>query len=72
MYKSMSYSSLAEMFYRTVEKFPDKTGMMHKRNGRYEAITFRDMAVQVSNLAGVRTLGSSVAAWAQREFLRAS
>jgi len=48
----MGHSNLAEMFYKTCERFPDKTGMMYKQDGEYQSIKFRDMQAQVTNLAG--------------------
>ncbi len=48
----MGYNNLAEMFYKTCEKWPEKTGMMYKTEGKYHSIQFQEMASQVRKLAG--------------------
>ena len=47
----MSYSSLAEMFYKTCDNFPDKTALMYKDEGEYQSLLFKEIRDQVENLA---------------------
>lgn len=54
----MGYSNLAEMFYGTCKKFPERTGMMFKKEGVYQAVKFREMQESVVNIAaGLASLG---------------
>ena len=54
----MSYSNLSEMFFKTAEKFPNKTGIMYKHDGEYQSMTFAEMQAQVTSLAaGLASLG---------------
>lgn len=54
----MGYSNLAEMFYGTCKKFPERTGMMFKKEGVYQPVKFREMRESVVNIAaGLASLG---------------
>ena len=54
----MSYKSLAEMFYKTCDKYPDKVALMHKERGIYNSLLFKEIRSEVENLAGgIASLG---------------
>ena len=54
----MNYSSLAEMFFHTCIKFPDKVALMYKDEGSYKSILFNEVRKEVENLAGgIASLG---------------
>ncbi len=54
----MALASLAEMFHQTCSKNPAKVGMMYKRNGSYQPITFGEMKEGVEKLAaGLAAIG---------------
>jgi len=54
----MKYSNLALMFHNTCKTYPDKTGLMFKKGGSYQSITYREIHEIVSKLAnGLASLG---------------
>ncbi|GAB4334817.1 MAG: AMP-dependent synthetase/ligase [Calditrichia bacterium] len=54
----MAYSSLGSMFKEVCEKFPEKTGMMYKKEGVYHSIPFKDIQQRVYQFAaGMASLG---------------
>jgi long-chain acyl-CoA synthetase len=54
----MGYINLAEMFFSTCKKFPERTGMMFKKDGTYHPVKFKDMGESVVNIAaGLVSLG---------------
>lgn len=54
----MALASLAEMFYQTCSKKPERVGMMYKSGGSYQPITFGEMKKAVEKLAaGLASIG---------------
>jgi long-chain acyl-CoA synthetase len=54
----MNYSSLAEMFFQTCNKFSDKVALMYKDEGSYKSVLFNEVRKEVQNLAGgIASLG---------------
>jgi len=54
----MGYSSLAEMFFKSCDKYAGKIGMKHKDSSGWNDILFREMKAQVTDLAnGLASLG---------------
>ena len=54
----MGYSSLAEMFFKSCDKYAGKIGMKHKDSSGWNDILFSDMKTQVTDLAnGFASLG---------------
>ncbi|MGH1363512.1 MAG: AMP-dependent synthetase/ligase [Calditrichia bacterium] len=54
----MGYASLAEMFFKSCDKYADKVGMKHKDEKGWNDILFKDMKTQVVDLAnGFASLG---------------
>lgn len=54
----MAYSSLAEMFFKTCQKFPERTGILYKKEGNYQSLKFKEMEAAVTSLAaGLISLG---------------
>lgn len=54
----MGYSDLAEMFYATCKKFPERPGVMFKKDGTYQSLTFKDIHESVLNIAaGLAAMG---------------
>jgi long-chain acyl-CoA synthetase len=48
----MQYSSLAEMFFSVADRFASNTAYKFKKDGTYQAITFKEAADKVNNVAG--------------------
>lgn len=45
------YANLAEMFFATCSRRPDKTGMMFKKEGFYRSLSYREISERVRYLA---------------------
>ena len=55
----MAFRTLYEMFSSTVSKYPDKTALMVKKEGRYVPITYKEMKKNIDNLSrGLYFLGA--------------
>ncbi|GAB4376584.1 MAG: AMP-dependent synthetase/ligase [Calditrichia bacterium] len=55
----MSYPNLGIMFKTTCETYPEKTGMMFKKEGVYHSLTFREIQTRTYQIAaGLKTLGA--------------
>ncbi len=48
----MNYSSLSEMFFTTCRKFPERTGILYKKEGSYQSLKFKEIQAVVTCLAG--------------------
>jgi long-chain acyl-CoA synthetase len=54
----MGYPNLAEMFFSTCNKFPGRTGMLFKKDGVYQPLSFKEIREAVLNIAaGLASLG---------------
>lgn len=52
MEDTMNYPNLGQMFKTVCEKFPNETGFMYKKEGKYQPITFKEALEQMTYISG--------------------